>query len=218
MKRIKEFFLLKDDIFFDMLYNLAERADSCSIEFVRFLNDFEGLDAGQRGMRLRALNGYEKDGDVLVRTISEELYKNFITPIDREDIHELASNLDNSIDIMEDIGKKFVYYRMDAATPIMKMQAEIAAAQMKEIRVAVERMKKAANIEDEYRKVFELEDRADTLYEKAMSELFDPSNERLVSAPLTVIKLKDLYDELEDLTDLNQKLAAIIEGIVIKHA
>jgi uncharacterized protein len=218
MKRIKEFFLLKDDIFFDMLFNLAERADACSAEFERFLNDFEALDAGQKGMRLRALNGYEKDGDVLVRTISEELYKNFITPIDREDIHELASNLDNSIDIMEDIGKKFVYYRMDSATPIMKTQAGIAAAQMKEIRVAVERMKKAANIQNEYQKVFELEDRADALYEKAMSELFDPANEQLASSPLTVIKMKDLYDELEDLTDLNQKLAAIIEGIVIKHA
>ena len=217
MKRIKEFFLLKDDVFFDMLFNLAQCADSCSAEFERFVNDYEDLDAGQRGMRLRAMNGYEKDGDVLVRTISEELYKNFITPIDREDIHAHASNLDSSIDIMEDISKKFVYYRMDSATSLMKKQAGIAAAQMKEIRVAIERMKKATNIEDEYRKVFELEDQADVLYEKAMGDLFDPANERLVSSPLTVIKLKDLYDELEDLTDLNQKLAAIIEGIVIKH-
>jgi len=217
MKRIKEFFLLKDDLFFGMLFNLAECADSCSGEFERFVADYDGLDAGQRGMRLRAMNGYEKDGDVLVRKISAELYRNFITPIDREDIHALASNLDSSIDIMEDIGKKFVYYRMDSATPIMKKQAGIAAAQMKEIRVAVERMKKATDIEDEYRKVFELEDEADALYEKAMTELFDPSDERLASSPLTVIKLKDLYDELENLTDLNQELAAIIEGIVIKH-
>jgi uncharacterized protein Yka (UPF0111/DUF47 family) len=88
---------------------------------------------------------------------------------------------------------------------------------MKEIRVAVERMKKSANIENEYRKVFELEDKADAIYEKAMGELFDPTNERLASNPLNVIKLKDLYDELENLTDQNQKLAAIIEGIVIKH-
>ncbi len=217
MKRIKEFFLLKDDAFFDMLFNLAECANGCSREFDLFLHDFENLDAGQRGMRLRTLNGYEKDGDVLVRTISEELYRNFITPIDREDIHDLASSLDTCIDMMEDIGKKFIYYRMDAATPIMITQSGIVISRMKEIRTAIERMKKSQDVTSEYRKVFDLEDQADFIYEKAMTELFDPSNEFLASNPLYVIKLKDLYDELENLVDLNQRLAMIIEGIVIKH-
>ncbi|NYZ73576.1 DUF47 family protein [Candidatus Micrarchaeota archaeon] len=217
MKRIKEFFLLKDDAFFDMLFNLAECAHGCAGEFDRFLQDFETLDAGQKGMRLRTLNGYEKDGDVLVRTISEELYRHFITPIDREDIHALASNLDTSIDLMEDIGKKLLYYRLDAATPIMKTQSGIVKLQVKEIRTAIERMKKSQDVTTEYRKVFELEDQADFIYEKAMTELFDPSNEELAANPLNVIKLKDLYDELEDLVDLNQRLAMVIEGIVIKH-
>jgi uncharacterized protein len=217
MKRIKEFFLLKDDAFFDMLFNLAECAYSCSLEFESFVKDYEMLDAGQRGMRLRALNGFEKDGDVLVRTISEELYKTFITPIDREDIHALASNLDNTIDLMEDISKKFIYYRIDNPTPIMKQQAGIAVSQAKEIRDSVKILKAGKHVKAEYQKVFELEDQADAIYEKAMSEIFDPANEQLSSNPLLVIKLKDLYDELEDLTDLNQRLAAIIEAIVIKH-
>lgn len=217
MKRIKQFFLLKDDAFFDMLFNLAECAYSCSNEFESFVMDYERLDAGQRGMRLRAINGYEKDGDVLVRTISEELYRNFITPIDREDIHALASNLDNTIDLMEDISKKFIYYRIDVPTMVMKRQASIAKAQAEEIRDSVKMLKAGKPVKAEYQKVFELEDEADAIYEKAMSEIFDPSNDALSSNPLQVIKLKDLYDELEDLTDLNQRLAAIIEGIVIKH-
>ncbi len=69
MKRIKDFFLLKDDAFFDMLVNLAEVTQRCSVEFERFVSDYERLDAGQRGVRLKSLNGYEKDGDILVRTI-----------------------------------------------------------------------------------------------------------------------------------------------------
>ncbi|MFH0884586.1 MAG: DUF47 family protein [Candidatus Micrarchaeota archaeon] len=218
MKRIKEFFLLKDDAFFDMLFSLAECANKCANEFNGFIEEYETLDAGQRGMRLKSLNGYEKDGDVLVRTISEELYKTFITPIDREDIHALASDLDTGIDLMEDIGKKFLYYRFDVPTPIMKQQARIALEQMEVLLSAIKCLKSAKQIKNEYQKVFELEDTADALYEKAMSEIFDPANERLSSNPLLVIKMKDLYDELEELTDLHQRLAATIEGIVIKHA
>ncbi|MEW6722927.1 MAG: DUF47 family protein [Candidatus Micrarchaeota archaeon] len=217
MKRIKEFFLLKDDKFFDMLFALSECTYKCAHEFDSFVRDYEGLDAGQRGVRLKALGGFEKDGDALVRAISEELYRNFITPIDREDIHALASNLDNGIDIMEDIGKKFIYYRIDSPTGAMKEQARIASAQVGEIRAAIGAMRSSKNITKEYQKVFELEDAADFIYEKAMGELFDPANERLAANPLHAMKLKDIYDELEDLTDLNQRLAAIIEGIVIKH-
>jgi hypothetical protein len=217
MKRIKEFFLLKDDAFFDMLFNLSECSYNCALAFESFVQDYEKLDAGQRGVRLRTLNGYEKDGDVLVRTISEELYRNFITPIDREDIHALASNLDTCIDLMEDIGKKFIYYRIDATTPDMMAQAHIVTQQVKEIKTAIGSLKASKNITSEYQKVFELEEQADFIYERAMSELFDPADEALSANPLQVIKLKDLYDELEELADLNQRLAAIIEAIVIKH-
>lgn len=217
MKRIKDFFLLKDDAFFDMLVKLADVTEKCSLEFERFVAEYETLDAGQRGVRLRALNGYERDGDVLVRTISEELYRNFITPIDREDIHALASDLDTCIDMMEDIGKKFVYYRVDSTTQTMKDQARIVAEQVREIKAAISSLNRGKSMKSQYQRVFELEDSADIIYERAMSELFDPANERLAASPLLVIKLKDLYDELEELTDLNQRLAAIIEGIIIKH-
>lgn len=217
MKRIKEFFLLKDDVFLDMLLQLADITWRCSVEFDGFVAQYDRLDAGQRGVRLKILNAYEKDGDALVRNISEELYRNFITPIDREDIHELASSLDTEIDIMEDIGKKFVYYRIDSMTQVMKEQARIVSEQMKEIRTAMACLHKPKSVKAECQRVFELEDRADAIYERAMTELFDPANELQAANPLHVIKLKDLYDDLEDLTDLNQRLAAIVEGIMIKN-
>lgn len=217
MKRIKEFFLLKDDLFFDLLFKLAQCAHDCSKDFEILVRDYEKLDQKQKKERLNALARHEKYGDAIVRNISEDLYRHFITPIDREDIHELASNLDTSIDMMEEVGKKFFYYRIDATTPIMKRQAEIATAQIREIRNAMESLRSSKSIKGEYLKVFELEDEADEIYEKAMIELFDPGDQKLACDALRVIKLKDLYDEMEDLTDLNQKLAAIIEGVVIKH-
>jgi len=217
MKRIKEFFLLKDDMFFELLIKLSKCAYECSKEFECYVRDYEKMKPEERDEKLRVLSRYEKDGDILVREISEELYKNFITPIDREDIHALASNLDTTIDMMEEIGKKISYYRFEATSPIMKTQASISSEQMEAIAKVISRLKESKDLKEEYRKVFELEDKADAIYETAMTDLFDPKDPHLANNPLLVIKLKDIYDELEDITDLNQQLAAIIEGIIIKH-
>lgn len=217
MKRIKEFFLLKDDKFFDLLLKLADCSYSSAREFSAFLNDFDKLDDKGRADRVKALGKLEKDGDALVATIAEELYRNFITPIDREDIHELGSDLDTCIDMLEEAAKKISYYRFEKITPVMKSQAGIVEEQMGSIRNAVAQLRNPVNIKPECRKVLELEDKADAIYEAAMAHLFDPDDMLLVNNALLVIKLKDLYDELEDLCDLNQKLALVIEGVAIKH-
>jgi hypothetical protein len=217
MKRIKEFFLLKDDKFFDLLTNLADCAHSCSQELKTLVNDFEKMNEVQRKEMLKRLYDFEKQGDSFVKSISEQLYLNFITPIDREDIHDLASTLDTSIDEMEEVGKKIMYYRMESLPQLMKKQVDIAEQQSKEIKAAVKDLKNSKSMKDFYQKVSDLEDQADQVYESAMSDLFDPNQKSFASNPLLVIKLKDLYGELEDITDVNQHLAAIIEGIVIKH-
>ena len=217
MNRLKEFFLLKDDKFFDLLLKLADCSYESSREFSAFLNDFDKLDERERGNRVKALGRLEKEGDALVATIAEELYLNFITPIDREDIHALGSDLDTCIDMLEEAAKKISYYRFEKITPVMKSQAGIAEEQMKYIRNAVAQLRNPKNIKPECRKVLELEDKADAIYEAAMAHLFDPDDMLLVNNALLVIKLKDLYDELENICDLNQKLALIIEGVAIKH-
>jgi len=218
MKRIKEFFLLKDDKFFNLLSSLAECTHGCAQEFENFVMEFDRLDDTGRAERIKALGAFEKEGDRLVRTISEELYRSFITPIDREDIHLLASDLDTIIDMMEEVGKKIVYYRIDSTSTVMKCQASIAKQQMAVIMGAIGSLKASKEIKSEYQKVSELEDKADAIYENAMGRLFDPNDKELANDPLLVIKLKDVYDELEDIADLNQHLAALVEGISIKHA
>ncbi|MGV8176656.1 MAG: DUF47 domain-containing protein [Candidatus Bilamarchaeaceae archaeon] len=214
MKRIKEFFLLKDDIFFDLLMQLANTAHATSEVFTRFISEYEGLDDRQRAAMLGQIGRHEKEGDAIVRKISDELFKHFITPIDREDIHAIASELDDEIDIMEEVAKKMQYYRLETVPEAMKEQARISLRQIGKIREAVEGFENGAGISDDCKEVCGLEDKADALYEMAMTELF--SNKEI--DPILLIKLKDIYDELEDLTDLNQKLAIVLEGIMIKHA
>jgi hypothetical protein len=217
MKRIKEFFLLKDDKFFDLLLKLADCAHCCARDFSSFVNDYDKMDEKTRAEKVRELDKHEKGGDILVRTIAEELYRNFITPIDREDIHALASDMDTCIDMLEEAGKKISYYRFEKLTPVMKEQAAIVEAQTKAIRNAVAQLRDPKGIKHDCRLVMDLEDKADGIYEAAMAHLFDPDDILLVNNALLVIKLKDLYDELEDICDLNQKLATIIEGVAIKH-
>ena len=176
MKRIKEFFLLKDDKFFNLLGSLAECTHGCAQEFENFVMEFDGLDEKGKAERIKALGAFEKEGDRLVRTISEELYRSFITPIDREDIHLLASDLDTIIDMMEEVGKKFVYYRLDSTSTVMKCQASIAKQQMAVIMGAIGGLKASKNIKGEYLKVSELEDKADAIYENAMAKLFDDAD------------------------------------------
>lgn len=212
MKRIKEFFLLKDDIFFDLLINLADCSYDCSKEFSELVKNFEKMNKDGRSERLNRIGKYEKDGDELVRKISSELYNHFVTPIDREDIHAVASNLDTGIDMIEEVSRKILYYRLEKIPSLMKQQADIVEQQLKEIKHAVHEFKKSGNIQETHSKVFDLEDKADYIYEVAVSGLFVPGTD-----PLIVIKLKDLYDNLERLSDINQRLAIIIEGIVIKN-
>ena len=212
MKRIKEFFLLKDDIFFDLLISLADCTYDCSKEFSKFVNDFEHMGKEERSEKLNTIGKYEKQGDELVRKISSELYNHFVTPIDREDIHAIASDLDNGIDIIEDVSKKIHYYRLEKIPPLMKQQANIIELQIKEIQSAIYELKKSGNISENHSIIFELEDKADYIYEVAVSGLFIPDAD-----PLYVIKIKDLHDNLERIADLNQRLAIVIEGIVIKN-
>lgn len=212
MKQIKEFFLLKDDVFFDLLIRLADCTYSCSKEFSELVNDFENRDKDEKSKRLDRIGRYEKEGDELVRHISSELYKHFVTPIDREDIHAIASNLDNEIDIIEEVSKKIHYYRLEKIPPLMKQQAGVIELQMNEIKNAVHDFKKSGDIQKRHSMVFDLEDKADGIYEVAVSGLFIPDAD-----PINIIKLKDLHDSLEHIADLNQRLAIIIEGIVIKN-
>lgn len=217
MKRIKEFFLLKDDKFFDLLLKLADCTYCAAKDFTTFLKDYDAMDDRAKAQKVKELSVHEKEGDVLVRTIAEELYINFITPIDREDIHALASDMDTCIDMLEEVAKKIAYYRVEKVTSVMKEQAAIVEEQVKAIRNAVAHLRSPKSITQECRHIIDLEDRADGIYESAMVRLFDPDDILLVNNALLVIKLKDLYDELEDICDLNQKLATIIEGVAIKH-
>ena len=213
VKRIINFFLPKEKKFYELLLKASQNSLLAARKLQELMKDFSSLDEKQLALHSDKIHEIENRGDEITHEISHELYKTFITPIDREDIHELSQLIDDQADLIDSLSKKITYYNVKNIDSFMLNQMEIAVKQMECITEAIGKMESNGSIEEQRNEVLELEDEADVVHRKAISSLFSDS-----MPPLEVIKLKDLYETLEILTDKNQRVAITLESIVIKHA
>jgi predicted phosphate transport protein (TIGR00153 family) len=167
--------------------------------------------AGEYALRLERL---EHDGDNLTHEIFILLDKSFITPIDREDIHELAQALDDCLDCIESVTERMQLYGLSEPTEPMKQFVEVIRKQAIEIHIVLPLISgfKYEKIIPHCKEINRLENVGDKLMRNALADLF-----RGDSDPLTVMKWKDIYDFLETTTDKCEDVAGIIERIVLKH-
>lgn len=161
------------------------------------------------------LERLEHDTDQITHEIIEKLNKTFITPIDREDIHELTAALDDVMDLIEAVSERLVLYRIKSSTPEMQEITRVILKQAEEINKVMPHLKdfKHSQIMDHCIEINRLENEGDKFLRKAVAKLFDEGKD-----PLEVIKWRELYDYLETATDKCEDVAVIIEGIVLKHA
>lgn len=160
------------------------------------------------------LERLEHDADVLTHEILIKLDKSFITPIDREDIHQLTLALDDCMDFIEAATERMVLYGINEITPAWKNLVDVLVKQAEEIDKVIPLI-----AEFKYEKVIphlaeinRLENMADKVLRGVYAELFNGQ-----MAPLDVMKWRDIYDNLETATDKCEHVAGIIEGIVLKH-
>ena len=174
------------------------------------MTDFKDLPA--KAQRMERL---EHDADQVTHEIVARLNRTFITPLDREDIHELATTLDDVMDFIEGVTEHLILYRVPAPTPQFKALAEIVAMQVEEINKMVPRLKdlRHSDILQHCIEVNRLENKADQVLREAVVELFDRGGD-----PLTVMKWRELYALLETATDKCEDVAVVIEGIFLKNA
>ncbi len=160
------------------------------------------------------LERLEHDGDTLTHDILILLDKSFITPIDREDIHELAQALDDCLDAIESVTERMQLYRLSIATEPMKQLASLIRQQTIQIHVMLPMIPgfKYEKVIPYCKEINRLENVADKVARDALGELF-----RGTTDPLLVMKLKDIYDYLETATDMCEDVAGIVERIVLKH-
>jgi predicted phosphate transport protein (TIGR00153 family) len=164
--------------------------------------------------KLHAINEVEHQGDHITHEIVRRLNTTFITPLDREDIHALASRLDDVLDYMEAAAERLVVYRIKEPTSAARAMATVIV----EISRATDRAIRCLRTMDpgfheQAVEVNRLENSADKILRDSLAELFEQQAD-----PIEVIKWKEIYETMEIVTDRCEDVANVIEGIILKMA
>ena len=192
---------------FDRAINNVVNAADHLVDMFKDPEDFE--------KKAKAMHELEQEGDILTHDIMKELNRTFLTPIDREDIHALASRIDDVLDLMWGAVDRMTVYRLDKPTPEalaiaedLQMTAGILRKVVRELRT-----KNYAHVQEHCIEINRIENRIDRIYRDALGKLLNGPND-----PIVVIKWKDIYQLLEDASDRAEDIANILEGIVLKNA
>jgi predicted phosphate transport protein (TIGR00153 family) len=154
----------------------------------------------------------ERQGDELTHSILTKLNQTFITPFDREDIHQLASKLDDVLDFINASGARLVMYRITDPPPAAGEIAKIILMQCRELQAAVSLMQKNGNILAHCVEINRLENEADLVSQQAIAKLFEYEKD-----PINLIKVKELLEFLERATDKAEDVANVLETVVLKN-
>lgn len=200
-----------DGKFFDLFNQHAELCVKGTRELVELMTHFDNLER-----RLHAIEAVEKQADKVTYMTVGVLHKTFITPLDREDIHRLITKMDDVLDMVEDAAQTVSLYDIQVITPEARRLAELCLACAEKVQEAISllhNMNHSRQILEICEEVDRLESDADHVMHAALSRLFreEPDVRNL-------IKLKALYEFLENVTDLCEDVANIIEGIVVENA
>jgi predicted phosphate transport protein (TIGR00153 family) len=203
--------LPKEGRFFDLFNEHAELIVEGSRELATLMAS--GDDLQRRTYKIESI---EKRADKITRSTIELLHKTFITPLDRDDIHQLISKMDDILDLIEDSAQLMFLYDVRELTLEAKKLAEICVVCCEKVRAAVallSNMKNAAEIMNICTDIDRLESDADHVMRDAIARLFrdEPDVREL-------IKLRSVYEHLETVTDRCEDVANIIQGIVIENS
>jgi uncharacterized protein len=169
--------------------------------------DYRDVDA-----KIDEIRRIEREGDELTHAILTKLNQTFITPFDREDIHQLASKLDDVLDFINASGARLVMYRITDPPPAAGELAKIILMQTQELQKAVSLMQKNGNILVHCVEINRLENEADLVSQHAIAKLFEYEKD-----PINLIKVKELLEFLERATDKAEDVANVLETVVLKN-
>jgi len=212
--RILHALLPKHDHFYDYFERDVENLHQAATTFRDLMHN--GISPEERAQKIRRVEELEHKGDDITHNIFSEVGTNFITPIDREDIHALASALDEVLDYLKGASTRIVLYRVLTIPPEATKLAELILLQVSELHKAIHLLRDFHNV-DAMReclvRINSLENEADDIFERAIAGLFDSCTD-----PILLIKTKELYVSLETATDQCEDAANVIETIIAKNA
>jgi uncharacterized protein len=165
---------------------------------------------------VKEISAFEHRGDNITHQIFSELSGTFVTPFDPEDIHILASAMDDILDNMEGSARRLTLYKIEDCPHDMGRLIESLYGSVQELEKGIHHLRKLdkpVELRDVIRRINEYEDEADTIFHRAVADLFE-----MDSNPIEIIKLKEIYVALETATDNCADVADVLETILIKHA
>src|SRR5437870_5779714 len=208
-------FIPQDERFFD----LFNRSAANTLEGARILYELmtNYVDVDRKARHLKDI---EHTGDEITHEVFGALNRTFVTPLDREDISNLASSLDDVIDWIEEVGRRIRLYRIDRPTPIACQFSKVILEQAEQIATAVPllegRRRQADTLQKATQEIHRLENEGDDLLADAIATLYDGVTE--VPQLIFAMRWNDLYQLLEDATDKAENVATVLNNIALKNA
>jgi len=210
---VLDFLLPREVKFFKYMTSQAETfIESCEV-FKKMVTSIDTAGEEETKNMIKRINELEQKGDDIEHHIIDELHKTFITPLDREDIHLIAINIDKSLDILNSIARKFEIYGVKKVPVNVCRFADVIVEISIELRNLFMALEKKENVNDIVRKMHELENKADTLFYTSVAELFSDNKH----SPVDIIKFKEIYEHLESIVDSVDFIGKIVRGVAVKQ-
>lgn len=198
----------RDNTFFQMFSEMSENLMAGARVMVDLFTDYTNVDA-----KVAELRRIERIGDEITHNVFTKLNSTFITPFDREDIHQLASTLDDVLDFLNSAGARIIMYRITSPPPAALELARLILLQTQEMHRALPLLRKNGDILTHCVEINRLENEADVISRAAIGRLFDEEKN-----PITLIKIKELLEFLETATDKAEDVANVLETVVLKNS
>jgi predicted phosphate transport protein (TIGR00153 family) len=206
-------FLPKDRVFYSLFEDVAANLVEMSEVLIEVVTT---NDPATRKDKIHLIERLEHKNDDFTHRIFVELGQNFITPFDREDIHYLASTLDDVADYIHGSAKRIDIYKVHTINESIRKLAELIHLGVLELHKAIPELRNMQNmriITDACVKINSLENHADDIYDMAIADLFDTETNAA-----ELIKMREIYQALEIATDKCEDCANVIETIIIKYS
>lgn len=207
-------FLPQDERFFDYFHKAVENAAEVAEALRDLLDNYS--DVERKARRVRDL---ENRGDEITHQIFDALNRTFVTPLEREDIANLAGRIDDFVDTIEQAVRRIWLYRIDEPTEHARLLARVIGDQAALIASTVPHLEDRRNWDHMLHCTIDiqrLENEADDMLDQALMELFDGVED--IRGLISAIRWGEIYQHLEDATDRAEDIANTLEGIVVKNA
>jgi len=201
--------LPREEDFFSLFVEVARR----NSEAAKLLRDLFEAAPDRRTPIIEAIKKLEHEADQVTHDVVNRLDRTFITPLDREDIHKLASDLDDVMDVMDGTARRAQIFRVGVAPDGVLRMTEVIQRMVAVLGQGVERLRKGEEVIKFCIEAKKLEEEGDVIYHESLGKLFETEHDAI-----ELIRWKEIYDNLERTLDEAEDVANGLESITIKHA